>query len=178
LPWKKITNAIFAVYQKMVVSENYNEVLMDLKTIIASSYLAKGFTDEFITKIAGISTIKEFADGSYIVKEDDPSADLMILAEGKAEILTVTGDPIAYIKPNMPFGEVSFLDRRRRSSSVVAQGNCKVLIMAEEPLRDLFRAESDMAVRALVNLSSLLCDRLRKANQQIAALNAIEESIS
>ncbi len=160
----------------MVVSENYNELLMDLKSIIASSYLAKGFTDEFVTKIAGISTIKEFADGSYIVKEDDPSADLMILAEGKAEILTVTGDPIAYIKPNMPFGEVSFLDRRRRSSSVVAQGNCKVLIMAEEPLRDLFRAESDMAVRALVNLSSLLCDRLRKANQQIAALNAIEES--
>ena len=109
------------------------------------------------------------------MREDDPSAHLMILAEGTAEILTVTGDPIAYIKPNMPFGEVSFLDRRRRSSSVVAHTDCKVLTMNEEPLRELLKNEPEMAVRALVNLSILLCDRLRKANQQIAALNAIEE---
>jgi glutaminase len=159
----------------MLVDENYNDVFMDIKSIISSSYLAKGFTDEFMTQIAAISTIKHFESGSYIVKEDDPSADLMILAEGKAEILTVTGDPIAYIKPNMPFGEVSFLDRRRRSSSVVAQGDCDVVIIAEEPLRELLRKEPEMAVKALVNLSSLLCDRLRKANQQIAALNAIDE---
>ncbi len=159
----------------MVVLENYNDVLMDLKSIIASSYLAQGFTEEFITKIAEISNVRDFEAGSYIVKEDDPSADLMILAEGTAEILTVTEDPIAYIKPNMPFGEVSFLDRKRRSSSVVAHTSCRVLTMPEAPLRDLLRAEPEMAVRALVNLSSLLCDRLRKANQQIAALNAIEE---
>ena len=87
----------------------------------------------------------------------------------------MTGDAIAYIRPNMPFGEVSFLDRKRRSSTVVAHVDCRVLIIPEEPLRDLLRAEPEMAVKALVNLSSLLCDRLRKANQQIAALNAIEE---
>jgi CRP-like cAMP-binding protein len=148
---------------------------MDLKSIIANSYLAQGFTEDFIAKLAEMSSVKNYMSGEYIVREDDLNADLMILAEGRAEILTVTGDVIAYIKPSMPFGEVSFLDRRRRSSSVVAQGDCKVLIIPEEPLRDLFRAEPEMAVRSLVNLSSLLCDRLRKANQQIAALNAIEE---
>lgn len=160
----------------MIVAENYNEVLMDLKLIISSSYLAKGFTDEFITKIAEVSQIREYEAESYILREDDPSADLMILAEGIGEIRTITEDPIAYIKPNMPFGEVSFLDRKRRSSSVVAKTDCKVLIMPEAPLRELLRQEPEMAVRALVNLSSLLCDRLRKANQQIAALNAIDES--
>ena len=159
----------------MIVVENYNELLMDLKSIIASSYLAEGFTEDFIAKIAAMSSIKNYRSGEYIVREDDSTADLMILAEGKAEILTVTGDAIAYIKPNMPFGEVSFLDRKRRSSSVVALSECKVLIIPEDPLRELLRAEPEMAVRALVNLSSLLCDRLRKANQQIAALNAIEE---
>ncbi len=148
---------------------------MNLKKIIASSYLAKGFTEEFTSKVAAISEMKTFAKGDFIVREDDPSSHLMILAEGTAEILTVTGDPIAYIKPNMPFGEVSFLDRRRRSSSVVAHTDCKVILMNEEPLRELLRAEPEMAVKALVNLSTLLCDRLRKANQQIAALNAIEE---
>ena len=148
---------------------------MDLKSIIANSYLAQGFTEDFIAKLAGMSSVMTYDSGEFIVHEDDLNGDLMILAEGKAEILTVTGDVIAHIKPSMPFGEVSFLDRRRRSSSVVAHGDCKVLIIPEEPLRELLRAEPEMSIRALVNLSSLLCDRLRKANQQIAALNAIDE---
>jgi CRP-like cAMP-binding protein len=159
----------------MFLLPNYNEVLMDLRNIIAGSYLAEGFTEEFVEKITGISEIRYYKQGEYIVKEDDPSADLMILAEGTAEILTVTGDAIAYIKPNMPFGEVAFLDHKRRSSSVVAEEDCKVVYIPEQPMRELLRAEPEMAVRALINLSSLLCDRLRKANQQIAALNAIEE---
>lgn len=148
---------------------------MDLKRIIGDSYLAEGFTSEFIEKIAAISERRTFAEGTYIVREEDPSADLMILAEGTAEIIRITGDSIGYIKPGMPFGEVSFLDRKRRSSSVVAKSDCVVVHIPEEPLRQLLRNEPEMAVRALVNLSIVLCERLRKANQQIAALNAIEE---
>ncbi|MBI1333156.1 MAG: cyclic nucleotide-binding domain-containing protein [Armatimonadetes bacterium] len=148
---------------------------MDVKRIIAESYLAAGFTDEFMDRVAAISEIRQFGDGDSIVHEDDETADLMILAEGKAEIVRITGDTIAYIKPNMPFGEVAFLDHKRRSSSVIAKGDCKVVVIPEEPLREMLRAEPEMAVRALINLSSLLCERLRKANQQIAALNAIEE---
>jgi CRP-like cAMP-binding protein len=76
----------------------------------------------------------------------------------------------------MPFGEVAFLDGKRRSGSVVAVADCTVVQIPEQALRDLLRAEPAMAVRALMNLSQILCDRLRKANQQIAALNAIEEA--
>ena len=148
---------------------------MDLKLIIKGSYLAEGFTPEFIEKVASISEIRTFSDGQFIVHEDDMTADLMILAEGLAEIVRITGDTIGYIRPGMPFGEVAFLDRRRRSSSVVAKENCTVIHIPEEPLRSLLRDEPAMAVKALVNLSTVLCDRLRKANQQIAALNAIEE---
>ena len=148
---------------------------MDIKQMIAGSYLAEGFTSEFVDKIAAISEIRSFSKGDYILKEDDLSADLMILAEGQAEIERITGDSIGFIKPGMPFGEVSFLDRRRRSSNVLAMTDCQVIWLPEEPLRALFRSEPEMAVRALVNLSILLCERLRKYNQQIAALNAIEE---
>ena len=83
MPWNKIPNAIFAVYPNMVVVENYNELLMDLKSIIASSYLAQGFTEEFIAKVAEVSSVKNFSAGEYIVREDDETADLMILAKEK-----------------------------------------------------------------------------------------------
>lgn len=154
---------------------NYNVLQMDLNEIIGDSYLAAGFTPEFTAKVAEVSEIRQYEAGAFMVHEDDSTADLMILAEGVAHILTMAGDVIGIIRPNMPFGEVAFLDRKRRSSSVVAKTDSKVVFIPEEPLRELLRQEPEMAVRALVNLSSLLCDRLRKANQQIAALNAIEE---
>lgn len=154
----------------------YNDQVLTVREFIAQSYLAQGFTPEFIDQVAWMSEIRTYAAGSAILNEDESTADLFILAEGKLEIKTAGGDSIGFIKPPMPFGEVSFLDRKRRSSSVIAIEDSKVVFIPEEPLRQLLRENPEMAVRALVNLSVLLCDRLRKANQQIAALNAIEES--
>jgi CRP-like cAMP-binding protein len=159
----------------MAVSSLYNQEVMNISAIISESYLAQGFTPEFIDKLAAISSLSKHAVGSYIVHEDEESCDLMILANGKAEIVTSAGDVIGILKSVVPFGEVAFLDRKRRSSNVVAVSECEVVTLPEVPLRELMQEEPEMAVRALVNLSNLLCDRLRKANQQIAALNAIEE---
>jgi CRP-like cAMP-binding protein len=154
----------------------YNESFMDVRRIIAESYLAAGFSEEFNIKLAGISTLMHFKSGEYMMRDDDDSRDLMILAEGKAEVRTQAEDVIGYLKSPMPFGEVAFLDGKRRSGSVVAVQDCTVVQIPEHALRDLLRTEPEMAVRALLNLSQILCDRLRKANQQIAALNAIEEA--
>ena len=160
----------------MGVAAIYNETFMDVRRIIADSYLAAGFTEEFTDKLASISTRMQFKSGEYMMRDDDDSRDLMILAEGRAEVRTQAEDVIGYLKSPMPFGEVAFLDGKRRSGSVVAVADCTVVQIPEQALRDLLRAEPVMAVRALMNLSQILCDRLRKANQQIAALNAIEEA--
>jgi CRP-like cAMP-binding protein len=159
----------------MVTMSLYNQTYMEISAIIAESYLAQGFSPEFIDRLVGIASIAEFKAGEHIVHEDEENCDLMILGSGQAQIVTESGDLIGVLKSVVPFGEVAFLDRKRRSSNVVASTDCKVVILPETPLRDLMQAEPEMAVRALMNLSTLLCDRLRKANQQIAALNAIEE---
>ena len=149
---------------------------MDVRRIIAESYLAAGFSEDFNDKLAAISTLRYFRSGEYMMLDDDDSRDLMILAEGKAEVRTQAEDVIGYLKSPMPFGEVAFLDGKRRSGSVIAVEDCTVVQIPEQALRELLRTEPAMAVRALLNLSQILCDRLRKANQQIAALNAIEEA--
>jgi CRP-like cAMP-binding protein len=149
---------------------------MDISKIVGESYLARGFTAEFVEKISGIALLKKFSSGEMILEEDDLNCDLMILAEGMASVKNGMGDLISYIKPTTPFGEVAFLDRMRRSSNVYAETDCIVVVLPEEPLRELFRQDPEMSVRALVNLSLILCERLRKATRQIAVLNAIEES--
>ncbi len=150
--------------------------LLDLHRAIADSYLAQGLSDEFIDRLVQISEVREIPEGEPIVRADDETFDLMLLVEGEGRILTVTDEFIATIKAGMPFGEIAFLDRKPRSSAVVAGKPTTVILWPEAMLRQLFDADTRSASIALGNLCRILCTRLRGANQQIAALLAVEES--
>lgn len=149
---------------------------MDLRSSIANSYLAYGFTSDFIDELVKIAIVREFAPGAFLTRESEETHDLMILTRGDAEIRSITDEVIGYLRAGMPFGEVAFIDQKPRSSSVVSTSDATVVVLPEAPLRELMNADKDMAIRALLNLSRVLCQRLRRANQQIAALQAIEES--
>lgn len=149
---------------------------MDLKEAIRSSYLAQGLTDPQLESLYELAEWRSFGEGDEILRQFDESRDLMILASGVAHIMTVVGEPIGLIKPGMPMGEISFLDSKPRSGTVRAQEQCDVVVFAAEPLMELLVSSPDMAARCLWNISRVLCARLRTANQNLAALMALDES--
>lgn len=151
---------------------------MNVQDAIRDSYLAQGLTEEQLQTLYSIARLQTFSDGEPIVRQFDESKDLLILASGRANILTVIGEPIGVIKPGMPVGEMSFLDDKPRSVSVVSSGISEVVILAAEPLRKILEAHQDIASRTYLNISRVLCARLRAANNNIAALMAIDESDS
>ncbi len=148
---------------------------MTIENAIKTSYLAQGLTDEQVTRLASIGYMREYEDGESMVEQFDSCRDLMILAEGRANIFTVTDEPIGVVKPCMPMGEVSFIDDRPRSARVVSIGKSSVVILPAADLRRILDANPEMELRALTNLSRVLCQRLRSANNQLAALMVIEE---
>ncbi|MER3495824.1 MAG: hypothetical protein C4320_02805 [Armatimonadota bacterium] len=143
---------------------------------IASSELAKGLSPAFVRKLAEIAQWRKIPRGGRIVEEFDESFDLLLLVSGEGRVMTVTDEMITTIRPGMPIGEISFFDRRPRAAGVVAVEDSLVLTFPEHDLRALTRAEPGQAILALNNLARVLCGRLRRANQQIAALLAVEES--
>ena len=148
---------------------------MTIENAIRTSYLAQGFTDEQVTTLASIAEVRDYEDGAAIVEQFDSCRDLMILAEGRANIFTVTDEPIGVVKPCMPMGEVSFIDDRPRSARVISVGKTSVVVFPAAALRQLLEDNHELALRALMNLSRVLCQRLRSANNQLAALMVIEE---
>ncbi len=159
----------------------YSEVPFDATTMTArdalrNSYLANGFTDEQVDLIGAIAVLRTFEDGDEIMGLEDSSRDLMILAEGAAKIVNVTDEPIGIVRPGMPMGEISFLDDRPRSARVVSEGSTKVVILPSQELRAALAAQPELALRALLNLSRVLCQRIRSANRNLEALMVIEES--
>ncbi len=148
---------------------------MNLKQAIESSYLAEGLSPSQIERLISIADWRTFKAGEEMVKQFDENKDLLILASGSAHVLTVVGDPIALVQPGMPIGEVALLDDKPRSGTVVAREDCTAVVFPAEPLMNLLMASHDIAAKCLLNLSRILCARLRTANQNLAALMAIEE---
>jgi CRP-like cAMP-binding protein len=149
---------------------------MDLKEAIRSSYFAQGLSDSQLESLYVLAESRCFAAGEEIIPQFDESRDLMILANGSAQITTVVGEPIGTVKPGMPMGEISFLDGKPRSGTVTAKQDCDVVVFPSEPLLRLLAESPDLTARCLKNISRVLCARLRGANQNLAALMAIDES--
>ena len=155
-----------------------NEVFdeMSLEQAIKGSYLAHGFSSEDLEALYAIAERRTYADGDVILRQFDETKDLYILASGRAHIITMVGDPIGVIKPGMPIGEISFLDGRPRSVSVIAVGPTTVVSIPFERGWELLRERPSMELAMLRNISRVLCARMRSANNNLAALMAIEES--
>ena len=149
---------------------------MVISEAIKSSYLAKGLSDSQVETLVKFATTKTFTTGEEILVEGDESRDLMILAKGTAYVKTIVGDPIAYLRPGMPMGEIALLDESPRSGTIVAQEDCVVIVLHAESLLEIWRNSSDLAARCLLNISRVLCARLRSANRNLAALMAVEEA--
>jgi len=149
---------------------------MNVQDAIRQSYISEGFTPAELELVYSIAELRTFADGEAILRQFDENKDLYVLASGKASILTVIGEPIGVVKPGMPMGEISFLDGKPRSVSVVSIGESTAVVLPAEPLRAILGQNKEMAVKALTNISRVLCARLRNANNNIAALMALDES--
>ncbi len=149
---------------------------MEIKEALRASYLAEGLSDAFLEKIGEIAEMRQFSAGEVIVREEDPNHDLMLLVTGDAEVFSVAEEWLGSIQAGMPFGEIAFLDGKPRSGTVLAKTNCEVLVLPEDPLRQVLRNDHENALRALLNLSRVLCHRIRRATKQIAALQALDEA--
>jgi CRP/FNR family cyclic AMP-dependent transcriptional regulator len=149
---------------------------MSVEDAIKDSYIAQGLSEQQLRKLYGIAHFRTYSDGETMLRQFDTCQDLMILASGKAQIMAVVGEPIGQVRAGMPLGEISFIDDRPRSVSVVSMGVSEAVVLPAEDLRAVLDENPDMEIILLRNLSRVLCARLRSANNNIAALMAIDES--
>jgi len=139
---------------------------LDLATAIKHNYLLHGLTKDQIETVASIAYVKEFNGGDTMLRQFAKDSDVMILLEGKARINTFSGDLIAEAGPGSVIGEVSLIDDKPRSATVVAMAGCKVARIPGEALHKLMVDSPEVARVLLLNVGRILCSRLRAANMQ------------
>ncbi|MDI9641405.1 cyclic nucleotide-binding domain-containing protein [Kamptonema cortianum] len=145
---------------------------VDIPAILRENYLFQGLSETQLNSIVGLTSVKEFAGGDTIVRQFAEDADLMVIAEGKAKIRSFSGEEIAEASSGSVIGEISLVDDKPRSATVVSAGGTTVICINNGQLWSLMNNEPQIAKVILLNIGRILCARLRAAN---IALDSVVE---
>lgn len=125
--------------------------------------------DDDIDWILETATREEIAAGTVLIHEGQPINNLYILLEGTLAVCTAaTGDrEIAHLTSGEVVGEMSFIDTRPPSATVLAKEPCLVLSLPRQQLATKLRQDIGFASRFYRALAVFLSSRLRVTVKQL-----------
>jgi len=128
---------------------------------------------EQLKAVANICDEEFFKNGVELFQKGDTGGSLYIIISGKVDVglRSSGGEDFTVLYTygvNSAFGEMSLFDGRPRSADARATEDTLALTLRREPFLKIARRFPDLPV----NLITMLSDRLRQANEQIARLNS------
>src|ERR1051325_3608950 len=115
-------------------------------------------------------TARQYGAGEVIFLENDIGETAYVIESGRVEVLkNLDGNNvhIAYIGPSEPFGEMSMIDEKPRSATVVAVEKTTVRELHRDQFLETLQTQPDIAISFL----KILFERLREADASILQLH-------
>ena len=140
-------------------------------TELSEQSLLDGLTDEELTDLASLASIRTYQAGEKIIATGDPAMSLFFLRSGVVHVTLPDGIRLATLTAGMAFGEMALLEALR-SADVLADMAATAF---EVPVREFerFRKQHPRAgERIMRNLAQLLADRLIVANAKVDLLTS------
>lgn len=157
-------------------SKNIEATIETLKEVSIFKPFAKKI--EELKIIAKIMNFKKVKKGTAIIKEGEFGDTLYILESGAVNILKKTLEKEEYTVVRLEskkdsiifFGELALLDNDKRSATVVADTDCKLLVIRRKDFIKLGNKFPHLGLPITREISTILASRLRKANEDIIVL--------
>lgn len=115
-------------------------------------------------------TLRQYEAGETILRQNDPGETAFIIERGQVEVLKALPDGqqvhLAFLNTGETFGEMSMIDDKPRSATVIAVEDTTVREIHRDTFFQSLQTDPDIAV----NLLKVLFERLREAHTAIAQL--------
>ncbi len=131
------------------------------------------FTDAQLLRLAESGRRVAFRAAQVMMREDQEDRDILVLLQGKAHVLRRTpigAQSLATLGPGEVLGEVAYLDRTPRSSTVIAAEPCQTLHLAAEDLDAAAAGDDELGVALLWCFWHSLAGKVRAANLAMTEL--------
>ena len=111
--------------------------------------------------LADATTVKA-EPGDRVIRQGEQGDALFVLLSGIAEVTLDErpGHPLAVLGAGDTFGEMGFLTTQPRTANVVAKTPCEMVVLSGDALKRFIAKEPAIASKVLLNLSSMLAQRL------------------
>lgn len=134
-------------------------------------FFHKCLTDSQVSHLVDCANLYEFGINEQIIRQGEDGSSMFIITEGRADVVVeINGSPrsVAQIGPGDCLGEMSLLTGEKRSATIVALSDMKVVELDKETLAPLI-AESPELVE---QLSDTLAHRRMQNEAAAEALSA------
>lgn len=135
--------------------------------------LFKGTNEEEIEEIKSLFKQVSFPKGSTILKEGEWGEEVYILKEGTVEVTKKT-KLLAELKSGDIIGEMSLLEKKPRSATVIASKDAILLEISQDGFLNLLKTKPMLAITLLKTFST----RLRALDEKIVDRELQEERLS
>jgi CRP/FNR family cyclic AMP-dependent transcriptional regulator len=125
-------------------------------------YILAMLDDEDIDWLVSVGREEQVATGEAIITEGEPLEAIFIVAGGRFSVVVGRGNVIESLSAGEMLGEVSMLDSRPPTATVVASEPSTVLRIDRSAVLARLRANTGFAARFYKALAVFLAQRLRK----------------
>lgn len=133
-----------------------------------------GVAEKALTLLQSAVTEKSFKAGEAVFRRDQAGSEIYFIRLGSVRISLPAGSATAHHLATFGrgdfFGDMSFLDRAKRSADAVAAEETLIYVLKREDFDLLAAAHSDVAGLVFEHLARMLAERLRLSNIELEAL--------
>ena len=116
------------------------------------------------------ANVARYSAGEEIFAKGDPGNSMMAVLRGRIQISAPSPDGrqmvLTVMHEGEVFGEIALLDGKERTADAIALSDCELLVVPRRPFLDLLERRPELSVGLLV----VLCERLRRTNEQVEDL--------
>lgn len=126
-------------------------------------YILSELTNEDIVWLMDVGKKQTIPAGTTILTEGTPTESFYIVIEGAfaVQLSALNNQSVAHVGPAEVLGEMSFVDNRPPSATVVADGDADVLTIPRTVLHTKIETNDAFAKRFYRALAIFMADRLR-----------------
>jgi CRP-like cAMP-binding protein len=143
---------------------------VSLRQILRRSRLFERLGDSEIDAVLAHATVTRQAEGDQIFAKGDPGNSMMAVLKGRVVISAPSPDGrqvvLTVMREGDLLGEIALLDGNERTADATAASDCELLVVPRRSLLALLERRPDVCIDLLI----LLCERLRRTNEQVEDL--------
>jgi len=144
------------------------------RAALAACPFFEGLSGEALDELAAGSSLVRARAGETVIREGEEGDCLYVIVEGRVrtEKRTPAGDSwtVRFHQKGGVFGELSLLDRVLRSATVVAENDCRFLVIERERFHAFGDRHPAAGLVVTRRLAERLAARLRRANEDMVTL--------